>query len=218
MSNNEGKVRIKDDNPKKPLYIGYARESIDLKSGIAIQVEKIEQYAKAYGIDVPHIFKDNKRSAFSERPDFEQLWSRLDEYDGIIVSSLDRFGRDFNDLLQRLEEMDRKGKILICIRECINSGNDEGKFFLKLLALFAYRERTLIRERLLAGILYAREHGTKSGKGWGRPRIEVDWARYQHWADKGLNVSSIAKIMGLKRSLLYERLAEKDLALKQATK
>ncbi len=164
------------------------------------------------GLTLAKIYVDNDRSAFRQRPDFDRLWKNLDKYDGIIVASMDRFGRDFNDLLRRLEEMKYRGKTLICIREGINSSNAESEFFLRLLALFAERERTILRERLAAGLMYAKEHGTKSGKPCHRPEIQVDWREYDKWAVKGLSVASIAKIMNLNRSTLYDKVRYRTLS------
>jgi DNA invertase Pin-like site-specific DNA recombinase len=200
------------ENEQNKPFCGYARESIDLVSGIKIQEEAIKKYAEYAGLDCTKIYKDNNRSAFKERPQFNLLWSRLDQYQGIIVSSLDRFGRDFGDLITRLNGLKDNGKTLICIRENINSSNAESEFFLRLLALFAERERTITRERLAAGLLWARENGTKSGKPCHRPEIQVDWREYDKWAVKGLSVSSIAKFMNMNRSTLYDKVRYRTLS------
>ena len=196
---------------KKRVFFGYCRESIDLESGIQIQQNAIEQYCKAYGITIAKMYIDNNRSAFKDRPQFDQMWKKLDDVDGIVCSRLDRFGRNDSDLLYRFNEMKEKGKTLIVIREALDSSNAESEFFLKLLAIFAQRERTLIRERMQAGLLLAKQQGSKSGKPCHRPKIEVDMAEFHRLHDKGLSIRDCARMMNLRPMTMYRRVKESEL-------
>lgn len=191
---------------KKSKFFAYCRESIDLKSGIEIQKEAILRYAHAYNIEITKWYIDNDYSAYTIRPDFEKMWKSLDQCDGILVNDLTRFGRNDADLLYRFNEMKEKGKRLILIKENMDSGNPETEFFMKILALFADRERKLIRERLTAGKAYAKVKGTKSGKPMNRPEKIIDWKKYDEYHIKGLSVPSIAKMLEVSKSKLYNAL------------
>jgi len=174
-----------------------------LKSGIEIQKEAIIKYCKAYDIEIIKWFIDNDYSAYTVRPGFDKLWSSLDKCDGIIVNDLSRFGRNDADLLFRFNELKGAKKRIIFIKETIDNTNPESEFFMKLLAIFADRERRLIRERLLAGQAYAKVHGTKSGKPMHRPTKNIDWKQFDEYKSKGLSIPSIAKILCVSKSKLY---------------
>lgn len=188
---------------QKPKFFAYCRESIDLKSGIEIQKEAILKYCKAYDIEIVRWFIDNDFSAYTVRPGFEKLWESLDNCDGIIVNDLTRFGRNDADLLYRFHELKAKKKRIIFIKENIDNTNPESEFFMKILALFADRERGRIRERLTAGQAYAKVHGTKSGKPMHRPTKTIDWKKYDEMKEKGLSIPSIAKMLGVSKSKMY---------------
>lgn len=193
------------DEKKKPWY-GYARESIDLKNGMQVQVEAIERYAEAYDMDLEDTYGDNDRSAYKYRPEFEELWKMIPEMSGIIVNELSRFGRDFQDLVIKWKQMKESGVHLICIREGIDTRRPECEFYLHLLMLLAHRERELQRERCKAGTIYAMKNGTRTGRPWGRPEIPLDWDEYEKYNRMGLSDARIAKILGMHRSTLCKRL------------
>jgi len=193
---------------KIELY-AYARESIDLKSGIAIQKEIIEKYCSAYNITIKKWFIDNDASAYKFRPSFDKMWKSLDDCDGIIVKDMSRFGRSDADLLYRFNEMRDRNKRLILINDHIDTDNSETEFFMKILALFADREGTNIRERLKAGRAYAKIHGTKSGKPMNRPSKKIDWKKFDEMRDKKLSVSNIAKMLDVSKSKLYNALKKR---------
>jgi len=194
---------------QKPRFYAYCRESVDLVSGIEIQKEAIKKYCDAYDIEITKWFIDNAFSAYTLRPGFEKLWESLDNCDGVIVNDLTRFGRDDADLLYRFNELKEKGKRLILIKEGMDTQKPETEFFIKILALFADRERRLIRERLSAGQAYARVHGTKSGKPTHRPTKIIDAKKYDDMAKKGLSNPSIAKMLGVSKSKLYNWIKER---------
>lgn len=188
----------------------YCRESVDLKTGIEIQKESIQKYCDAYDITIHKWIVDNDQSAYKYRPNFEKMWKSLDECDGVIVKDLSRFGRSDADMLAKFNEMKDRNKRLILIKEQIDSFTPETEFFLKILALFADREATTIRERLTAGRAYAKIHGTKSGKPMHRPAKKINWETFDGMRKKGISVINIAKMMGISQSKLY-----KDIKLRQ---
>jgi len=188
---------------KNLTFFAYCRESIDLKSGIGIQKEIIQNYCAAYNITIKKWFIDNDYSAYKFRPDFEKMWKLLDEVDGIIVKDMTRFGRNDADLLYRFNEMREKGKRLILIKDNIDTFNPETEFFMKILALFADREGKNIAERLAAGRAYAKVHGTRSGLPMHRPSKNVDWEKFDDLTRKGLKIPAIAKILEISKSKLY---------------
>lgn len=185
-------------------YFAYCRESVKgLDSGIGIQKEQIEKYAKAYGLNIIEWYVDNGISAYKYRPKFEKMMQDIDKSKGIICSDLTRFGRNTMDLLYNINVLNEKNKELIFIREQWNTSTKEGKMFLTFMAAIADYERAKINERMSAGKEYAKTHGTKSGKPMHRPGIEINWIEYDVLHKKGLGIPSIAKVIGVSKSKLY---------------
>lgn len=197
------------ESVQKLELFAYCRESIDLKSGIAIQKEIIQQYCDAYGIKIKKWYIDNDQSAYKYRPNFEKMWDRLNECDGFIVKDMSRFGRSDADLLFRFNQMRDKNKRLVLINERIDSFTPESEFFMKILALFADREGTNIRERLKAGRDYAKIHGTKSGLPMHRPSKKINWDKFDEMKRNKISVYNIAKILGVSKSKLYNAINER---------
>lgn len=198
------------ENSHKMELFAYCRESVDLKSGIEIQKESIKRYCDAYDITIKKWYIDNDASAYKYRPNFEKMWKILDSCDGVIVKDLSRFGRSDADMLAKFNEMKDRNKRLILIKENIDSSSPETEFFLKILALFADREATTIRERLTAGRAYAKIHGTKSGKPMHRPAKKVNWDKFDEMRKKGISVINIAKMMGISQSKLYNDIKSRE--------
>jgi DNA invertase Pin-like site-specific DNA recombinase len=65
-------------------------------------------------------------------------------------------------------------------------------------------------ERTSAGIKYAKQHGTKSGKPMHRPPKKVDWKKFDEMIEKKVSVPSIAKILGMTKKTLYTKIKARD--------
>lgn len=197
-------------------YFAYMRESIDLKTGIKIQKEKIEKYCEYVGITIKKWFIDNDASAYKFRPNYEKMMKQLpkEKYrkvEGIICTHLFRFGRNTQEVLQEHDKVTKQfHKKIIFVEHQIDSGTTVGKAMLGMLAVFADFERETINERLLAGRNYAKIHGTKSGKPMHRPKKEVDWIEFDKNRKKGLSIPSIAKMIGMSKKTLYEHIRERE--------
>jgi putative DNA-invertase from lambdoid prophage Rac len=72
-----------------------------------------------------------------------------------------------------------------------------GTAMFQIIAAMAQLERAVIRERVIAGQDYARTHGTKSGKGIGRPRVICRRDHIVEMRDKGFSWRRIAKEAGV---------------------
>lgn len=184
-------------------YFAYCRESIDLKSGIEIQKEKIEKYCQYKGYKISKWFIDNDKSAYKFRPKYDKMMKEITEsnVDGLICTSLTRFGRNTVEVL-----MDYKKIVEICSKEIvfidnnIESGTTNGKAMLGMLAVFADWERDTIKERLEAGRDFAMAKGTKSGLPMNRPPIEINWEEYDEYKKMGATDAFILKKIVDKRT------------------
>jgi DNA invertase Pin-like site-specific DNA recombinase len=72
-----------------------------------------------------------------------------------------------------------------------------GKAMFTIIGAMAELERSVIRERVQAGLDYARKNGTKSGRAIGRPRRIFDREKVCRLRESGLSIPKIATQMGL---------------------
>lgn len=106
-----------------------------------------------------------KRSAVKRRPELEQLLGQLKPGDELIVYKLDRLARSLRDLIRIAEHVQDVGAKLRSLTEPIDVGTPMGRMVLQILGVVAEFERSLIRERCMAGQLEA----VRRGKSIGRP-------------------------------------------------
>jgi DNA invertase Pin-like site-specific DNA recombinase len=108
-----------------------------------------------------------------KRPGFDRLLKDVVRHkiDVVAAWSVDRLGRSLQDLVGFLGELKGAGGDLYLEKQAIDTTTPSGRMLFQMLGVFAEFERALIQERIHAGLVRAREKGTRSGKPIGRPRI-----------------------------------------------
>jgi DNA invertase Pin-like site-specific DNA recombinase len=89
----------------------------------------------------------------------------------VIVWRFDRFARSVKQLVMALEEFRSLNIDFVSHQEALDTSTPMGRTTFTIIAAMAELERSVTRERVVAGLDYARTHGTKSGKSVGRPRL-----------------------------------------------
>ncbi len=99
-------------------------------------------------------FEDKGISAFSFRPDYEEMIERLfnNEADGIVIQRLDRVGRSVKQLSELMVRFNTNNKTFIATEQNINTSTIEGKLFFHILASIAEFNAALIKERMKEGL------------------------------------------------------------------
>ncbi|TFY99009.1 recombinase family protein [Ramlibacter humi] len=139
-------------------YVGYARVStVDQETRL-----QRDALARA-GVVRVH---EEKASAVARRPELERCLLSLRRGDTLVVWKLDRLARSLRDLLTLLERLHSVGAGIRSLTEPIDTGSPAGVLMLQVLGAVAQFERTIIRERVVAGQRAARARGQR----WGRPR------------------------------------------------
>lgn len=199
MYSSSGNYMKTNGNDQNSEYFAYLRESVDLESGIEIQKEKIKKYCEVYSIKISKWFIENNISAFKHRNEYTKMMNLIlsdgNTVDGIICSSLTRYGRRTSEVLADHDRLTDKNKKLILIDTPLDATTAMGRAVLGNMAIFGQLERDLIVERTAAGKEYARRNGTKSGMPMHRPKIEVDWKEYDKYYKLGLSTNAISKII-----------------------
>ena len=96
-----------------------------------------------------------------------------------------------------LAEFRALGIDFVSCQEALDTSTPMGKAMFTIIGAMAELERNVIRERVIAGLEYARQHGTKSGKAVGRPKRIFDRAEVVRLRESGLSIEKIARHMGI---------------------
>jgi DNA invertase Pin-like site-specific DNA recombinase len=144
------------------MLYGYARVSTSDQE-TTLQIDALK---RAF---VDEIYQE-KTSSIGARPELKRLLSTLKKDDLLIVYKLDRLARSLKDLLSILEQIEQAGCGFRSLTEPIDTVSPAGKLMLNILGSVAEFERSLIRERSIAGQIAA----MKLGRCPGRPRRLTD--------------------------------------------
>ena len=143
----------------------YARVSTHDQQTIALQTRAMREYATRRGWMIALQVKEIG-SGGSQRERREKLLEavRRREIDVVLVWRLDRWGRSVNDLLATLQELEHLGVGFVSLTEALDLTTPAGRAMAGLLAVFAEFEREILRERVRAGLVHARQNGQRLGR------------------------------------------------------
>jgi DNA invertase Pin-like site-specific DNA recombinase len=173
---------------------------------VTLQTRELQQFAEARGWHVAGTYIDDGVSgAKDSRPDLNRLMADAHKrcFDVVAVWRFDRFARSVSHLLRALETFSALGIAFVSLSEQMDTTTPTGKMVFTVLGAVAELERSLIAERVRAGLRNARAKGTRLG----RPRIIVDVSRVLGLRAEGQTVREIAEALGISRSLVHKTLA-----------
>ena len=137
-----------------------------------------------------------------QRPGFVRLLDRLEAGDTLVVTKLDRLGRDSIDVQQTVQLFEQRGVRLVVLQlGNLDLTSSAGALMVKMLAAVADFERDLIIERTQAGLARAKAEGKRLG----RPTktTEKDRQEIAKALDSGKTVSEVARAYGISRALVH---------------
>jgi DNA invertase Pin-like site-specific DNA recombinase len=143
---------------------------------ISMQTRELEPFAAARGWDMVDTYLDlGICGAKDKRPQLDRLMADAHrrKFDVVIVWRFDRFARSVSHLLRALETFNSLGIAFVSLSESIDTSTPAGKMVFTVLGAVAELERSLIVERVKAGLRNARS----KGKRLGRPKKIVDARR-----------------------------------------
>jgi len=178
---------------------GYGRVSTGQQT---TENQRLELERAGFVIEPEFWFADEGVSgkvSASQRPAFIKLLGQIRKHETIVVSKLDRLGRDAIDVLQTVRMLgDRGVKVVVLQLGNTDLTSAAGKLLLSMLAAVAEMERDLLVERTQAGLARAKAEG----KTLGRPPKTTPGQR-QEIARKlatGVSVSACAREAGISRA------------------
>jgi DNA invertase Pin-like site-specific DNA recombinase len=159
----------KGDSRRCAIYVRVSRADIQK---VDAQEHELREFAERRGWSVYKVYSDEGISGAKEsRPALNQLMSdcRRRLIDVVAVWKFDRFARSVKQLVTSLDEFHSLGIDFCSLTEQVDTTTPMGMLVFQILGAVAELERSLIRERTVAGLREAR----RKGKQLGRPRVKL---------------------------------------------
>jgi DNA invertase Pin-like site-specific DNA recombinase len=190
----------------------YARVSTsDKGQDPELQLRELREYCQRRGWNVASEYVDvGVSGAKDSRPELNRLMADASRrrFDAVVVWRFDRFARSVSHLLRALETFRSLGIEFVSYSEAIDTATPVGKMTFTVLGAVAELERSLIVERVRAGMRNAKAKGQRIGwpKGSGAAAIDLSAARAQMAA--GASLRAVARSFSVSPALLCKRLKE----------
>ena len=171
-----GDVRAYDQNPE-------------------VQEQPLRELIAQRGWQLEKVYSDRASGAKEYRPGLNALMAdaRRGVFDVVVVWRFDRFARSVKQLVLALEDFRALGIDFVSHQEALDTSTPMGKAMFTIIAAMAELERSIIRERVTAGVAYARKNGTRSGKPIGRPRAVFRADLISQLLESGLTWREVAR-------------------------
>jgi len=173
---------------------------------------------KSLGIEEKDIYIDKQSGKDFDRVGYQYMKKGLREGDILHIHSLDRFGRNYGDIIAEWNSLTKVLKVDIKVldMELLDTtkhkdllGNFISDLVLQVLSFVAHKERDSIKQRQKEGITALKARN--DGKGIGRPSIEVSkefTAAYKQWKDNEITAVKAMELSGLSKATFYRKVKE----------
>ena len=174
---------------------------------------------KGLHIDEKDVFVDKQSGKDFNRPQYKKLLRKLKKDDLLYVKSIDRLGRNYEEILQQWRILTKEKGIDIVVLDMPLLDTRRGKdlmgtflsdIVLQVLSFVSENERTNIRQRQAEGIAAAKAKGIKFGRP-PQPLPDNFHSIYQQWANKQISGTTAAKLCRMPlstfryKAMIYEK-------------
>lgn len=172
---------------------------------------------KENGVEEKFIYMDYMSGKDFHRPKYNRLVKKLKPNDLLVIKSIDRLGRNYEEILEQWRILTKEKKVDIQVLDMplLNTKTEvEGltgifiaDLVLQILAYVAETERTFIKQRQAEGIAIAKEKGIQ----FGCKRIEIADEKmgvFEEWKNGELTAGEAARKLGVSVSTFYRRCRE----------
>jgi DNA invertase Pin-like site-specific DNA recombinase len=167
-----------------------------------MQLRELREHCQRRGWTVSSEYVDVGISGAKEkRPELDRLMAEAHRrrFDVVAVWKFDRFARSVSHLLRALETFNALGVGFVSLSESLDTSTPAGKMVFTVLGAVAELERSLIAERVRAGL----RNAVAKGKRLGRPRVVVDAAQVAALREAGLSWAKIAERLDVGEGTAY---------------
>ena len=194
-----GSILSQEMSSARPLRAAlYARVST-LNNGQSpeMQIMDFSEYCQRRGWTATQYVDVGVSGATDRRPQLDLMMADAHrrKFDIVVVWKFDRFARSVGHLLRALETFQALGIEFVSLTEGVDTSTPAGKMVFTVLGAVAELERSLIAERVRAGLRNARA----KGKRLGRPRVAVDAAKIGILRARGLSWRQITAETGISK-------------------
>ena len=160
---------------------------------------------KEVGLDEKNIYLDKESGKHFKRRQYGKLLKRLKRDDLLYIKSIDRLGRNYEEILEQWRYLTKKKCVDIVVLDMPLLDTRRGKdlmgtflsdIVLQLLSLVAENERTNIRQRQAEGIAAAKARGVRFGRP-PKPLPNNFHRAYQQWRNGKITGTAAAKMCGM---------------------
>lgn len=174
------------------------------------QRQELQTVAEHAGWEIVEIYEDAGISGAKnrdQRPAFDKMLKDATrrQFDMIASWSVDRLGRSLQGLLSFMTDIQAVGIDIYLHQQAIDTSTPSGKAMFQMCGVFAEFERSMIQERVNAGLKRAKAQGKKLG----RPRVDTRIeAQIKDRRRSGAGILKIAKEIGVGTSVVQRVVAE----------
>nr|DAL44006.1 MAG TPA_asm: gamma delta Resolvase, site specific recombination [Caudoviricetes sp.]DAM76062.1 MAG TPA: gamma delta Resolvase, site specific recombination [Caudoviricetes sp.] len=195
------------------MKIGYVRVST-IEQNESRQIEAM----KTDGVE--KIYMDKKSGKDFNRPEYQRMVSELTKDDILVIHSIDRLGRNYNEIVEQWRYITKEigADIIVQDMPLLNTCQDKdltgtliADIVLQLLSYVAQRERENIRQRQKEGIAIAKAQGKYKGRSKKEINKDLFEETKRSWQMGEITKAQFAETIGVSRSTLYKLLeGDKD--------
>jgi DNA invertase Pin-like site-specific DNA recombinase len=184
------------------MRVGYARVSTD-DQNLAGQLDELRATGCA------DIYSEHGSGKKDDRPELANALRTLRTGDTLVVTRLDRLGRNLPHLIATVNALAKRGVGFESLAERLDTTSAGGELIFHIFASMAQFERRLNSERTRAGLKAARARGRNGGR---RPILSLSQLRQAKRLldDPEVTAREVAQTFGVSRSTLYNNLARLD--------
>ncbi len=190
------------------IVIGYARVS-----SVSQKEDRQLDELVNFGISIDKIYVDKQSGKDFDRREYRKLFKNLRKNDLLVVKSIDRLGRNYQEIQEEWRKITKKkgADIIVLDMPLLDTTKSKdllGTFIadlvLQLLSFVAENERINIKQRQREGIIAAKRRGVR----FGRPPLEMPYEYekyYNLWRDKKITAKQAAEICKIPLWAFYKK-------------
>src|SRR5271169_2828692 len=162
------------------------------------QLCDLRPLAVARGYEIVGEYTDTISGSMAKRPGLDQLMAdaRRRRFDVVLVWAFDRMARSVKHFLEILDDLNHLNVEFVSFRENIDTGGPLGRAMVIIVGAIAELERSLIVERVKAGMRRAKLEGRQIG----RSRLDMNREQIVHDRRTGMSLTQVAKKHGISRA------------------
>lgn len=164
-----------------------------------------------YGVPTKYVYLDKQSGKDFERPAYKKLLRKLKPDDTVVIASIDRLGRNYNELLEQWRKITKEkgSNIVVLDMPLLDTRNREdttkiliADLVLQIFSYVAQKERENIKRRQAEGIAAAKKRGVKFGR---KPIPKPDNfpAVIKEWQEGKLSGRKAAKKLGVSHTTFH---------------